>query len=211
MADNYAEWKGRMAELDSVIAKMGGKVLVIRKLDGIAEFENKLILNPPRNGEVAPELDDYFDRLSTKLFGITRDDTRFKFPDSFHSLIEGTEEWWQIQSSADQHERHFVTDDSADDEAVSTLLILGVDFRDERGDPLRCTKLFGRQVTAAVMKIAGLLPDADAVELKSLESKLEKEAQLHLARRGKKNGTGASRQDAVSNGHDSSCSLLKDG
>lgn len=159
---------------------------MIRRLDGIAEFENKLLLDPPRNGEIAPELDDYFDRLSTKLFGITRDDTRFKFPDSFPRLIEGTEEWWRIQSSADQHGGHFVTDDCTDDEAVSTLLAMGVDFRDERGDPLRCTKLFGRQVTAAVMKIAGLLPDADAVELKSWESKLEKEAQLHLARRGKR-------------------------
>lgn len=186
MASTYTEWKLGMSELDSMIAKTGTNVLVMRKCDGIVEFETKLLLNPPRNSEIPPALEDYFDRLSTNLFGITRDDTRFKFPSNFDSLIEGTEEWWRIQSIADEYEDQFVTDYSADDEAVSTLLILGVDFRDDRGDPLRCTKLFGRQVTAAVLKIAGRLPDADALGLKSWENKLKKDAQLHLARKGKR-------------------------
>ncbi|WP_457584572.1 hypothetical protein [Ensifer canadensis] len=186
MASSYAEWKRGMSELDSLIAVTGANILVMRKLDGIAEFEIKLLLNPPRNGEIAPELEDYFDRLSTKLFGITRDDTYFKFPSNFDSLIEGTEERWRIQSGANEYEDQFVTDHNADDEAVSTLLILGVDFRDDRGDPLRCTKLFGRQVTAAVMKIMGRLPDAETLGLKSWERKLEKDAQLHLARKGKR-------------------------
>jgi hypothetical protein len=186
MASSYAEWKRRMSELDALIAQRGAYILVIRKLRGIAEFESKLLLNPPRNGEVVPELEEYFDRLSSNLFGITRDDTRFKYPSNFENLIEETAEWCSIQVGAKEYEDQFVTEYSADDEAVSTLLILGVDFRDDRGDPLRCTKLFGRQVTAAVLKIMGGLPDADALGLKSWERKLEKDAQLHLARKGKR-------------------------
>lgn len=186
MANSYEDWKRELSELDSLIAARGYKILAIRKLDGIAEFENKLLLNPPRNGEIASELHDYFDRLSVNLFGITRGDTHFKFPANFHNLTEGTAEWWQIQSSADEHEDQFLTDYRADDEAVSTLLMMGVDFRDDRGDPLRCTKLFGRQVTAAVLQIGGRLPDADVVGLKNWESKLESDAKLHLARKGKR-------------------------
>jgi len=186
MATSYAQWKLELKELDAFIADRGAKILLVRTLDGIAEFETKLLLNPPRNGEIAPELEVYFEKLSRKLFGITRDETRFKFPANFDALIEGTEEWWKIQSSADEYEYQFITDYNADDEAVSTLLMLGVDFRDERGDPLRCTKLFGRQVTAAVMKIMGRLPDADALGLKNWESMLEKDAQMHLARKRKR-------------------------
>lgn len=105
---------------------------------------------------------------------------------NFENLIEGMPEWWRVQSSATEFEDQFSTGQMTDDEAVLALLVLGVDFRDERGDPLRCTKFLCRQVEGgAVGKVMGHLPDVEELGLKSWESKLQKEAQLHLARKGR--------------------------
>ncbi|WP_105435851.1 hypothetical protein [Neorhizobium tomejilense] len=185
MANSYAEWKREVSELDALISKIGASVLQVRKLEGIAELEDKLILSPPRNGEVTPDLEDVVDQLSIKHFGITNADTRFKYPDGFEDMVKGMAEWWSVQSRADDHEEQFSTSLMTDDEAVLALLVLGADFRDGRGNPLRCTKLLCRQVEAAALKIMGHLPDVNALGLKTWESKLEKDAQLHLARKGR--------------------------
>jgi hypothetical protein len=183
MASSYAEWKLRASEIDALITEIGASLLSIMKLEGVQELENKLLLNPPRNGVVAPWLEEHIDRLSTKLFGITEEDTHFKYPDNFENLIEGSPEWRRVQSRANEYEQQFSTDYMADDEAVLILLVLGVDFRNERGDPLRCTKFLCRQVEAAVGKVMGHLPDVEELGLKSWESRLQKEAHLHLSRK----------------------------
>lgn len=185
MASSYAEWKLRTSEIDAVIARIGASLLRIRELEGILELEGKFLLNPPRNGKASPQLAEYIDQLSTKLFGITEEDTYFKYPDNFENLIEGMPEWWRVQSRANEFEDRFSTGQMTDDEAVLALLVMGVDFRDERGDPLRCTKFLCRQVEGAVFKVIGHLPDAEELGLKTWESKLRKEAQLHQARKGR--------------------------
>ncbi len=93
MASTYAEWKLRTSEIDAVISQIGASLLRIRDLEGVAELEGKLLLNPPRNGKASPQLAEHIDRLSTKLFGITEEDTHFKYPENFESLIEGMPEW----------------------------------------------------------------------------------------------------------------------
>ncbi|MBY5406506.1 hypothetical protein [Rhizobium leguminosarum] len=183
MASSYAEWKREVSELDALISKIGASVLQVRKLEGIAELEDKLVLSPPRNGEVTPDLEDIVDQLSIKHFGITNEDTQFKYPDGFEDMVEGMAEWWSVQSRADDHEERFSTSLMTDDEAVLALLVWGVDFRDDRGDPLRCTKLLCRQVEAAALKIMGHVPEADEVGLKNLAIRLERDARLHFARK----------------------------
>jgi hypothetical protein len=185
MANSYADWKRQMSELDALISRIGASIILIRKLEGIAELESKLLLNPPRNGELVHELDEIIDGLSSNLFGVTKEDTQFKYPNNFGDLSEGGAEWWSIQSRANEYEEQFTTDYMADDEAVLTFLAMGVDFRNDRGDPLRCTKLLCRQVEGAVTKVLGRLPDVQELELKALESKLENDVRLHLARKGK--------------------------
>ncbi|MBY4615711.1 hypothetical protein [Rhizobium redzepovicii] len=186
MASSYAEWKLRTSEIDAAIAQIGASLLRIRELEGVAELEGKLLLNPPRNGKASPQLAEHIDRLSTKLFGITEEDTHFKYPDNFESLIEGMPEWWRAQSRANEFEDRFSTGQMTDDEAVLALLVLGVDFRDERGDPLRCTKFLSRQVEGAVFNVMGHLPDFEELGLKTWESRLQKEANLHLSRKGRR-------------------------
>ncbi|MGO7836511.1 hypothetical protein [Rhizobium johnstonii] len=185
MSSTYAEWKLRTSEIDAVIAQIGASLLRIRDLEGVAELEDKLLLNPPRNGKASPQLTEHIDHLSIKLFGITEEETHFKYPDNFESLIEGMPEWWNVQSRANEFEDRFSTGEMTDDEAVLALLVLGVDFRDERGDPLRCTKFLCRQVEGALFKVMGHLPDVEELGLKTWESKLQKEAQLHLCRKGR--------------------------
>lgn len=183
MARTYAEWKREVSELDALISKIGASVLQVRKLEGIADLEGKLILSPPRNGEVTPDLEDMVDQLSIKHFGITNKDTQYEYPDGFENMVEGTAAWSSVQSHADDHEEMFSTRLMTDDETVLALLVWGIDFRDDRGDPLRCTKLLCRQVEAAALKIMGHLPSSDEVALKSLERRLEKDAQLHFERK----------------------------
>lgn len=185
MASSYAEWKLRASEIDAAITQIGASLLSIRNLEGVRELESKFLLNPPRNGEVTPQLAEYIDRLSTKFFGITEEDTHFKYPDNFENLIEGMPEWWRVQSRANEFEGRFSTGQMTDDEAVLALLVLGVDFRDERGDPLRCTKFLCRQVEGAVRRVMGHLPDAEELGLKTWENRLQKEAHLHQARKGR--------------------------
>jgi hypothetical protein len=186
MANSYAEWKREMSNVDAIFAEMNAKIVVVRNLDGIIEFERKLLLNPLRNGEITPILIDYFNKLSTNLFGVTRDQTFFKYPPSFENLLPGTAEWWSFRSAAEEYESMFITDNGTDDEAAYDLLMMGVDFRDDQGNPLRCTKLFGRQANAAALKIMGSLPDSDALRLSTWANKLEDEAKLHLAGKGKR-------------------------
>lgn len=83
----------------------------------------------------------------------------------------------------DRHEQRFETNDCSDDEAVEILLRLGLDFRDERGFPLRCVRLFRRQAEAAAKGIVGNMPECEAVSLKQWETTLEADARSFLKRR----------------------------
>jgi hypothetical protein len=86
----------------------------------------------------------------------------------------------EIEDRYCDHEDQFETAEATDEEAVAALLVLGFDFRDGRGQPLRCTMLYCRQAEAAAKGIKGKMPDRAATGLESWEKKLERDAREHM-------------------------------
>jgi hypothetical protein len=130
-------------------------------------------------------LDDAIDRLSRSTFGVVRADTVFVFPDGYHDLPDWSNEKWAVTRRYHKFEDQFETSNATDDEMVATLLKIGFDFRDERGNPLRCTKSFARQAEAAGKGIMGKMPDRTAIELGNWEKRIEQAAKDHLNRKRK--------------------------
>lgn len=66
----------------------------IRVLDlpGFRRMEDKLLLNPPRQGLLSPEVEDFADNLSKETFGIVRNDTLFELPRAYDELPEWSDE-----------------------------------------------------------------------------------------------------------------------
>src|SRR5262249_15625853 len=136
----------RMAEWSKLsvggAAKPKPKMIRVRDLPGVGELELFILGHAPPRGYGIRYFEDQADEVSKKLFGLTRNDTMFRFPDDFESLPEFSEEAIRIwnkycdfeETSDDER------DDLTDDEMVEMLKELGLDFTDERGQPLRCTK-----------------------------------------------------------------------
>lgn len=89
----------------------------------------------------------------------------------------------EIEDRHYDHEDQYDTAEATDDEAVERLLALGLDFRDGKGQPLRCTKLFCRQAEAAAKGIMGRMPDCAAAGLESWAKALERDAIKHMSRK----------------------------
>lgn len=155
-------------------------------LPGFQRIEDKLCIYTPTRGALSPEMDAMIDDLSTATFGITANDTLFELPENYSRLPEWSDERIQIEDRYYDHEDQYETAEATDDEAVAILLLRGFDFRDARGQPLRCTLHFSRQAEAAAKGIKGRMPDRAAAGLESWTKKLEQEAKLHL----QKNRTG---------------------
>lgn len=90
----------------------------ILTIPGIIDLESKLLLRPPKNGILAPDVD--VDYISAKVFGDTQNDTLFDAPEGYEDHPEGSIEWYRVQFQISDHEYQYATADLADDEAVKT-------------------------------------------------------------------------------------------
>lgn len=160
-----------------------GSPLRIRMLPGFQAIEDKLLLYSSMRGALPPEIEKAVDDLSLSTFGVVATQTEFAFPDHYQSLPIYSDELREIEDAYYEFEERFDTSDATDDEAVDTLLGLGLDFRDERGLPLRCTKLFMRQAEAAAKGIVGRLPSRGDAEVAQWKTNLEQEADLYMRRK----------------------------
>lgn len=151
-------------------------------LPGFQEMEDKLLIYAPVRGTVTPELDWFINSLSEKTFGITENDT-FEDPEGYDDLPSWSEERQAINERYYEHEERFETSDASDEEAVTILLEYGLDFRDARGNPLRCTKLFARQAEAAAKSIMGKMPHRAAAGLESWAKALGRDVKKHMSRK----------------------------
>ncbi len=183
MKDKYKEWHKLAGgeQTPPVVKRMD--LVKILTIPGIIDLESKLLLSPPRNGILAPDVEDYVDNISTKIFGVTQNDTLFDAPEGYEDHSEGSIEWYRVQCQISDHEHQYATANSTDDEAVEILLMLGLDFRDDRGQPLRCTKLLCRQAEAAARGMMGKMPDRAEVGFEAWAKKLEQDAKQHMARK----------------------------
>ncbi|RUW57412.1 hypothetical protein [Mesorhizobium sp. M7A.F.Ca.US.008.03.1.1] len=148
MKKRHAEWlkltAGNMPAPPSPTTRMR-----ILDLPGFEAIERKLLLYTSARSELSPAMELEVDDLSEKTFGIIRNDTLFSFPSHYDDLHEASSERWRIDDEVCNHKEKYETGEATDDEAVIILAGLGLDFDDNRGLPLRCTKLFCRQAEAA--------------------------------------------------------------
>lgn len=183
MKKRFEEWRKLTGSTKGVPAKVSPIPIRVLDLSGFQELEDKLLLYAPRSGVVPPELSRRIDELAIFTFGVTEGDTRFKIPDEYWALSEGSRERWEIELQYKSHEKRFSTAEATDEEAVAILLALGLDFRDKQGWPLLCTKRFCRQAEAAAKGIMGKMPDRAAAGLESWTKALEKERSTWLAKK----------------------------
>jgi hypothetical protein len=146
----------------------------IRVLDlpGIRQLEDRLLL------EMWHDLD--VDRVCHDLFGITPSGL-FEMPDDFSEL--SICERNRIGEAYEEYEKSFETGGGlTDDEEVKLLRSWGLDFTDDRGQPLRCTKLLSRVAEAAAKGIKGKMPDHTA----QWESALTRDREAFFAKKRKR-------------------------
>lgn len=86
----------------------------------------------------------------------------------------------------EHHDSQFETDDMSDDQIVAYFLPLGLDFRDARGHPLRCTIFIARQAEAALKGVSGQLPKPEQAGQSNWEEKLRRDAESFLKNKAKR-------------------------
>lgn len=185
MKKRHEEWYKLIGETKPVAANTLAPPIRMLELPGFQEIEDKLWLYTPTRGVFTPELDAHINDLSLRTFGIVGNDTLFNLPDGYSQLPAWSDERIEIEDRYYDHEDQYDTADATDDEAVDSLLVLGLDFRDRKGQPLRCTKLFCRQAEAAAKGILGKMPDRTVAGLDSWANKLEREAREHMSKKRK--------------------------
>lgn len=156
-------------------------VKVIR-LTGFQQIEDKILL---AFGRQSHEVDDLVDLVSKETFGITYTDTLFERPRNYRETFLPSDEDYEIDDRWHAHEEQFETEGMPDDYVVEHLKELGIDFTDDKGQPLRCTTRFCRQAEAAAKGIMGKMPDPATGSLERLKDNLEEEARrfMHNKRR----------------------------
>jgi hypothetical protein len=183
MKKRHEEWYKLTGETKPKAANTALPPIRVLDLPGFQGIEDKLCIYAPTRGALSPEMDAMIDDLSTATFGITANDTLFELPEIYSRLPEWSDERIEIEERYYDHEDQYETAEATDDEAVAILLLRGFDFRDARGQPLRCTLHFSRQAEAAAKGIMGKMPDRAVAGLESWTKKLEQEAKLHLQRK----------------------------
>lgn len=146
----------------------------IRDFPRVADLEAKLIGCSPQR-DLPNDVESLVDELSMTLFGIKEIDTQFA-EEELPGLPWFHNQW---ESRRDEHEEDYDSAYLTDDDAVAYLLALGLDFNDDRGQPLRCVMWLRRQAEAAAKGIKGKIPEPPVAN----EGKLEAEREAFLRSR----------------------------
>lgn len=161
--------------------------LLMRDLPAVQDLERLLLLYTPIRGErIPPGSESFIRQVSLKLFGITYAETIFE-PRWPTDLSDDDE--FELVPLQEQAERYYETSKLCDVEVVAVLQKYGIDFTDDRGQPLRCTLMLCRQAEAAFKGLAGQLPDRSTISLAQWSDNLGAEAKKFIAN--KKRGSAA--------------------
>jgi hypothetical protein len=154
-------------------------------LPGFRDAEDKLLIYSSTRGDIPPEMEEMLERLCLSTFGVTFAATKFEWPEDYWHFEADSLERYRIENWFEEHERRFETTDLSEEEAVAVLKRLGLDFTDDQGHPLRCTRPLSRSAEAVAKGICGKMPDRSAASLSSWENKMATDAQNYLrGRRG---------------------------
>lgn len=137
-------------------------------------LDERILVQSWRVEALPPGADDYIDYVTTDLFGNT-------YRSTLYQGVEGDPDLDYF--AEDQHESQFETDEMSDDQIVAYFLPLGLDFRDERGHPLRCTIFIAGQAEAALKGIAGQLPNPQEAAQSNWEEDLRRDAARFIRER----------------------------
>ena len=140
----------------------------MRDLPAVSELERVLLLY----SDDLPRVEQQVSDVSLKLFGITNADTIFYDDDA--EAPEGSAARDRFEERWDQHEERFDSPAMTDDEAMDLLQALGLDFSDDRGQPLRCTKYLMRLAEAAAKGIAGKMPDRGEISVERFDDRMKR-------------------------------------
>lgn len=146
-------------------------MLVIRDLPGLMDLEGKAILYG------LDDLDQMAAKLTARHFHIEVGDLASAEIGVPELDIE------DARVAYTEYPRHLITSYLADDEITSVMLEHGVDFRDSRGQPLKCIHLLAGAVEAALKGIAGQLPEPGAFDPDSAKAKLDADVRAFLSRK----------------------------
>lgn len=131
--------------------KIVGSPIPVRDLPGVEALERKLLWGLTRRGPTSAEVDHEVNIVSQQLFGITRQDTEYSWPDG-DPPVRAIEDPWHVSDVERrylEYEQRFQTTGLNDEDSVVVLRGLGFDFTNEHGRPLLCTTLLSRQAEAA--------------------------------------------------------------
>lgn len=151
--------------------------ILMRGLPAVSELERELLLY----SDDQPRVEHRVAEASKKLFGITIADIAFR--DDDWDAPKGSAERDAAEERYDQYSSQFQASEMTDDEAMDLLRPLGLDFSDDRGEPLRCTKHLMLVAEAAAKRIAGTMPDKSEISVEHFEDKMKREAELFFAKK----------------------------
>lgn len=146
---------------------VGTTPIRLTALRSIQLLDERILVQSWRRDALPAGADDYIDLTTKDIFDNTYDSTLYRATGKDADMEYFAKE---------QHDSQFQTDDMSDDQIVAYFLPLGLDFRDDRGHPLRCTIFIARQAEAAVKGISGRLPETTQAEQRSWEENLPRDA-----------------------------------
>lgn len=152
-------------------------------IPAVSVLERHLLLYGADHPETAREAIS----VCCDLFGIEPSETEYEMPARYWTLSNYDPEKIRFYNLSIDYENQFETcDDLTDDETAEVLKRLGLDFSDDRGHPLRCTKLFSRVAEFAAKGRKGKLPDQGAIQLSKFEDSLKRQRDAYLANKRKR-------------------------
>jgi hypothetical protein len=157
------------------------KPIRVIDLPGVLKLEDQLLLY----GQEPSRAEDAAAEVSRKLFGIADADVQFEMPDEYETLPSHcVRERYAMEADLREYDEQFETGEHLMDvEMLEVLDEVGFNFRDDRGQPLRCTKFLGRPAEAAAKGIKGKMPDLQLAGLTKWEAEIARSAEDFLARK----------------------------
>jgi hypothetical protein len=203
----------KRAQLQQWAAVIGGHrpaaaqkgMVAVRDLPQVKDLEAHLLISTPVRGPLDPGAEQWAYQLAEKIFGVSRHEAVFGFAENLFVYDEPADDE-ELEYGVDDEEGDFEDDEveedeapdhsgvasyqaklhtlqATDDEVVEILRPLGLDFTDERGQPLRCTRLMAVQAEVAARGIAGKMPNQADISLTQWEDKLARDAEAFKTRK----------------------------
>ncbi|WP_107677841.1 MULTISPECIES: hypothetical protein [Agrobacterium] len=174
----------RQSPIPAVIEFRPREPIKVIDLPGFIEAENKFLLYRSAHGELSADLASYLDELSKNTFGITEDDTKYRYPDEYYGYPVLDPRRVEHEGNHNWNESCYETSRMNADDAANYMLERGFDFRQDDGRTMLVTKHFCRQAEhAANGWPRSKIPEAASTKLEKLEQNLARQSREFRAKK----------------------------